>query len=337
MGEVITFFSALALGHCLFLSVYLWKYAKKYPSARFLSFLLIALAIRLLKSVLIILFDGLPYVVPASGLIGTTLIGPYLWFYLQTWLYNTSEKTSGLLLHFLPAGILLLWQPFVSSPMIFYQYTFAALHLLAYLIAAGRKVHVEKVRYNAIKKRWVGYLFASLSALWLVFAWQLFIHQDIAYLTITVVATSILYSLSLWSITHIREILKPLPNQYASSQQVDELVQKIKTLFEQDKIYKDASLNLQALAKELKQPPYLVSKSINTFFQKSFPELLNHYRIKEATRLLQEEQFKHYSIEAVAYECGFNALSAFYTAFKKIHHITPAVFKKHRQTRKEHL
>jgi AraC-like DNA-binding protein len=70
-----------------------------------------------------------------------------------------------------------------------------------------------------------------------------------------------------------------------------------------------------------------VSRAINRHFSKTFSELVLAYRLKRAAQLLLAQDSKLYTVEAIAFESGFNTLSAFYAAFKRHYHTTPAQFR----------
>ncbi|HEU5292923.1 MAG TPA: AraC family transcriptional regulator, partial [Cyclobacteriaceae bacterium] len=89
----------------------------------------------------------------------------------------------------------------------------------------------------------------------------------------------------------------------------------------------DSDLNLSKLAKNLDVQPYILSRAVNIYFNKSFPELMLDYRLRKAEQLLSSLG-KVYTIEAIAYESGFNTLSVFYQTFKKRNGLTPAQYKK---------
>ena len=62
----------------------------------------------------------------------------------------------------------------------------------------------------------------------------------------------------------------------------------------------------------------MVSLVINKVFAKNFSEFINAYRIKEAQALLKDKSYAHIKISNVAYDSGFNSLSSFNIAFKKV-------------------
>jgi AraC-like DNA-binding protein len=96
---------------------------------------------------------------------------------------------------------------------------------------------------------------------------------------------------------------------------------------ERDKLYKQNDLSLVKLGAILNVKPYVISNVLNEYQGKTFPEFINAYRIKEAQKLLQSEKHSIYSIEAIAFDCGFNTPSAFYSYFKKITKLTPSQYR----------
>jgi YesN/AraC family two-component response regulator len=106
-----------------------------------------------------------------------------------------------------------------------------------------------------------------------------------------------------------------------------ELAKKVLMVMEKDVLYKDSQLTLPKLARQLNVKPYVLSAALNEYHKKSFPELVNEFRIKEAQKLLLSDQYQVYSIEAIAYDCGFNTPSAFYTYFKRLTKVTPAEYR----------
>ncbi len=60
-----------------------------------------------------------------------------------------------------------------------------------------------------------------------------------------------------------------------------------------------------------------VSKAINVCFGDSFPQLLNEYRIREVTRLMNDENSDNLTIEAMAEMAGFKSRTSFTSLFKK--------------------
>ena len=95
----------------------------------------------------------------------------------------------------------------------------------------------------------------------------------------------------------------------------------------QEVLYLNAELTVSTLSHHLKIPVHQVSAAINEEAGMSFNEYLNGFRIKEAAKRLLSPLYQNLSIEGIAYDCGFNSLSAFYSAFKKVYNTTPAKFR----------
>ncbi len=332
---LLAYLSALALGHCLFLSIYCWQQSRYFSPLRWLSLLLAGLAIRLLKSVILVLFPDSPYLIPAVGLVGTSLIGVFLWFYVRSLGTNAAKNTlsSRDWVHFAPTLLIIIAQLIdTHEPMVFALYCLANLHMGLYMAFSWWWIKREQGKYGM---QWVRYLFSGLVLIWLVFCAHLFVHEMGAYLLTTATATGVLYGISIWGIKRQEGLLKYFeseenkrPEKSENLAQLREVAEEVERILRQEKTYTDATLSVQKLAIRLKVQPYLLSKAVNSHLKKTFPELLNHYRIEEATKLLASPKHRHLSVEAIAYDSGFNTLSAFYTAFKKMHQVTPAEYQK---------
>jgi YesN/AraC family two-component response regulator len=98
-------------------------------------------------------------------------------------------------------------------------------------------------------------------------------------------------------------------------------------MLRKDKLYLNSDLTINDVAQSLGTTRNIVSKLINTYFHKSFPALLNEYRINEAIFLLKSETSYTYTLEAIGEMCGYKNRQVFHNAFKKITGVTPNVFR----------
>jgi AraC-like DNA-binding protein len=103
----------------------------------------------------------------------------------------------------------------------------------------------------------------------------------------------------------------------------DEIYLKIRSLLNDDKIFKQQDLSLTNLAAMLGTNTTYLSGIINGRFGMNFKSLLNKYRINEARRLLVSDDFRGYSIEGIANEVGYQSRSTFYREFREVMGITP--------------
>ncbi len=103
------------------------------------------------------------------------------------------------------------------------------------------------------------------------------------------------------------------------------LAQKIERLLTLEKVYQEASYSRMDLARECDASETTISKVINAHFGKSFPQLMNEYRIEDAKRLLRETDAP---IKVVAEDVGFNSLASFNRVFKEMTGDSPSKFRK---------
>lgn len=322
-------FSALALGHSLFLASHFWSSPKRSPNRFFLALLLTALAIRIIKSVLVIVIPESPDIIPAVGLIGMTAIGPSLVLYLLSFKNPDFQISSKLSWHYAPALILIALIPLFNDQQMFIAYVLAVTHMLAYILYSVYHIISTNLVWKPIEKQWVRLLVLCISVIWLTFFAQLLIDAFVTYLLVTIVATVVLYGLSIWA--RKRGKLFSEPKRYLKGNDLDSLNKialEIRALFEEEQFYTDSNITVKRISAQLNEPDYLVSQAINYYFKKSFPELLNEYRVEHAATLIHSTSYDNLSIEGIAYESGYNSISAFYRAFKSIKGVTPAQLKK---------
>jgi len=94
-----------------------------------------------------------------------------------------------------------------------------------------------------------------------------------------------------------------------------------------NELYKDHNISLGKLAKSLSMTPHIVSQVINEQFSCNFNDFINSYRVEEAKKMLSDPALKNITVASISYDCGFNTLSAFNTAFKKFAGLTPSQYR----------
>ncbi len=87
-------------------------------------------------------------------------------------------------------------------------------------------------------------------------------------------------------------------------------------------------LTLPKLAKHMLISSNLLSQAINEKAKQNFPDFINSYRINEAKKILSSPDSANQKISSIAFDTGFNTLSAFNNAFKKFTSITPSEYRK---------
>ncbi|MBP1630089.1 MAG: helix-turn-helix protein AraC type [Bacteroidetes bacterium] len=106
-----------------------------------------------------------------------------------------------------------------------------------------------------------------------------------------------------------------------------DLLTRLINLFDNEKIYLDSEININETAKRLGTNRTILSKVINSYFNKNFPALLNEYRVNEAVRLLMDAKTCNYKMEAIGIMCGYNNRQVFHSSFKKEIGVTPNDFR----------
>lgn len=328
MMNVILIICILAVGHSLFSAIALLLIHKKL-SNQLLALLLGMLSIRIGKSVAGYLFPAVVYELSAVGVAAMAAAGPVLLFMIQT-LFNPQQTLKARhYIHALPVLLIVCISPFTGWPVIVPVYKIVTAQLLVYIILCYYHIYSnrENCKADDLKWTWSRNLITGVTFLWLTFLLQITVYHSIIYLVNVIVAATVFYWLSLWAMMRSRIFLPESKAKPEVTEVYEALGKRIEHLLSGEEFFIDPNVNVSKLAEKLKTPPYVVSKAINAYFKKSFSELLIQYRIKKSESLLLSAESKTYTIEAIAYESGFNTLSAFYTAFKKIHKMTPAQFR----------
>lgn len=101
---------------------------------------------------------------------------------------------------------------------------------------------------------------------------------------------------------------------------------KILMIMEESRDIYNIGFSLTELANMVGQPYRVISKAINIYYGDNFHQLLNKYRLREATRLMHESDARTLTIEAIAENAGFKSRTSFATLFKKSMGMTPSEY-----------
>lgn len=108
-----------------------------------------------------------------------------------------------------------------------------------------------------------------------------------------------------------------------------EMLERLKTLLEKEKIYRKEGLTIKMLADELDEKEYKVRRLINQHLGfRNFNDFLNQYRVQEACEILLDEKQTDLTIIELAYYLGYQSLGPFNVAFKKQTDSTPTAYRK---------
>ncbi len=93
---------------------------------------------------------------------------------------------------------------------------------------------------------------------------------------------------------------------------------------QEKKLYRDANLNLERLARRAAMPSRRISSAINRTMAKNVSQYVNDYRIAEACRLLAETD---QSVTEIMLEAGFQTKSNFNREFRRVTDMTPVAWR----------
>jgi AraC-like DNA-binding protein len=124
------------------------------------------------------------------------------------------------------------------------------------------------------------------------------------------------------------DLLRP-PRVEADAPVLDpRLAEELRRLVEVEQVFRQEGLTIRALAQRLAAHEYKVRQLVNSQLGfRNFNAFLNHYRIREAQRLLADPEGRHRNVAEVAFEVGYRSLGPFNKAFKDATGQTPTEFR----------
>lgn len=301
----------------------------------YLGLMLLALVIRIGKSVFFHFDSGLNEWYIHIGLLACVAIGPMCFYFVRSQISGNKQFDYRSLLHLLPLLFLTVFAVFFvsydqnrelwSGPIVRGIYYFWGFYTF---LAAGL---VIRKRYW-LKERFEDDVWTQGVVLGVLFVWfAYFTSSFTSYLTGAFTFTFLVYLLGGLLINQLRKkpagrSAKSVKGQSMPASEAKRMKGKLSQLMEQDERYKDPSLTMPVLAKELGTTPHQFSQFINDHLNQNFSQFINAHRITAAREMLLNAP--HLTVEAIGFDCGFNSPSTFHTAFKKATGMTPAAFRK---------
>lgn len=115
---------------------------------------------------------------------------------------------------------------------------------------------------------------------------------------------------------NMEEVLVPFIDLSAPYKEITGTIEK-------QQLYLDNNLSLKTLSDKLQIRDKELSKIINQCYNDNFYHYINSFRINYFKEIINDEKYKNMTLEAIAFEAGFNSKSSFYSAFKKMENSTP--------------
>ncbi|GAB4233826.1 MAG: hypothetical protein Tsb0034_07230 [Ekhidna sp.] len=335
--ELLFFFSALGAFNGLVIGLYFLLFAKpKTTSNYFLGVLLLALSLRIGKSVFLYFNPNLAGIFIQFGISACLFIGPSLYFYLKA-LTKPDQKRLGWKYHFISLLIAILIIDF-SFPWYehrrLWYYVFYSIYAvwLIYLILSAWEIRASLIKVFQKDRLtnmevWVVSIFIGNLLIWIAYnttSYTSYIVGALSFSFIFYLLILLLFFTRKKDPSFMGRQIK-YGNKKIDEDEAKALHDELNQLMTENKLYKNADLKLPDLASQLNILPHRLSQLINDNLGKNFTVFVNEYRIEYAKQLIARDT--HLKLESIGYECGFNSKSTFYATFKKITGMTPARYK----------
>lgn len=328
--DLILIICSLGAIQSLFWGMY-FIFIKKAPNSKYLlSGLFIALAIRIVKSTLFIFSDSISLSIINIGFAAHLTIAPFLYFYIQwTTTGNRPSFRKLDLVHFLPAAVILIGLNLISLDGFWYRGGYAVLlfQSLPYIWLSSRRLYTGPKHLLKTQGNWNSILFIAVSIVLLAY-FSNYILRFNSYLSGPIIYAGVIYVMSFYLLKHLPSLFgntTKYKNINLSKSQSITYAQKIREYCSSNEPYLQNDFSLAQLSTELKIPKHILSNVFSEELNMSFTEFVNSHRIEAAKIKLKENQ--HLTVSSIAYDCGFNTLSAFNQAFKKFVNTTPSKFR----------
>lgn len=324
------FFAMLGAFNGIGAASFLWWRARGKPTQRWLALLILAVGLRTGKSVAFHFWPDIPLVVLQLGLTACFMIGPCLLFLVRSsqgeasgpgrvdrWHIALLVAVAIAVNLFLPyVGNAALWRH-VITPGINYAW-------LGYLVLASVELYRHRARLRGTPSG--ALLLGALGGIWIIWL----AYYTAGYTSYIVGALSFTFVLAASVLVYLRlrsgeAPIEPYQDRRIPASEADTQLQALAALMERERLHLEPGLTLPRLARRLGMPQTRLSQLLNDNNQTPFKQYLAQLRVAEAKRLLRQVPAK--PLESVAEEAGFQSMSTFHSAFKKLEGITPAAFR----------
>lgn len=335
--------SGAGLLHGLAFAIYLCFFKKKKTiSNYFLALILIFMAFRIGKSVMLNFGDDLEPIFIFAGLAFLLLIGPLLRWYVAAMTQVDFKLPRWYFLEPVPFALLFISSFFIDknwfeannkeavivfAGVLFFIYLHFAFYIfMAYrLLRKVKKDHANTLRTKSQKAIivWLQLLIIGFVVIWVSYFLNI-IEDAVPY-----IVGPLMYSVAVYFLSLKAYQLKATDmdgNVFKKNDDM-QLFAQISKLIADHKLYLEPDVSLSSISKMINKNVQKTSEVINQYSKLNFNDFINQYRIREAKKMLSSET--RYTISTIAYDAGFSSLSSFNSAFKKFEGITPSLYRKH--------
>lgn len=119
-----------------------------------------------------------------------------------------------------------------------------------------------------------------------------------------------------------------LGNAFNKNNMLEITTEDFDKVFYEGHYYLNKNASMDHLAKQLNIPFETIHNFFYISFESSFVEIVNKARVAYFMKIIKEEKYKGFTIDAIAQESGFSSRHHLYPAFKKYQGGTPSDFMK---------
>lgn len=163
------------------------------------------------------------------------------------------------------------------------------------------------------------YIIVWISTNYLISNSSLKSFLKIFYVLYFIISIGILFRLNLLSEQQISED--------SENSIFDEIEKNLNQKIYIDKVFLNPKINIKLLAKEVGTNEKYLSQFINKNYNKNFSFFINEFRIEYAKKILLDNEYSNYTLEAIGSLSGFNSKTSFNSTFKKLTGETPSEYK----------
>ncbi|SEB47305.1 AraC-type DNA-binding protein [Tenacibaculum sp. MAR_2009_124] len=334
--------SSAGLLHGSAFAIYLFFFKKKASLTNYLlALILVFMAFRIGKSVVLHFSNNLEPLFIFIGLTFMLLIGPLLrWYTMGMTVVNFKfqrqyyfELTPFVLLFTSSLFVTENWFDTNSKSVIIIFVSvlfFVYLHFAFYIFLAGK--HLQKIKKSLRKQEvtksqsitmsWLKMVLIGFVVIWISYFLNI-IDDTIPYLVGPIMYSIVVYFLSvkafqLKTTESDGNVFKKNENAILFKQLVNNIIN--------NELFLNPNLSLAELSNLIQKTPQKTSEIINQNAKQNFNDFVNSFRILKAKDLLVKH--KNLTISSIAFDSGFNSLSSFNAAFKKNLGTTPSAYRK---------
>jgi len=333
--SVLFLFASLGVINGVLLSVYLLTKKGRQIIDTYFGALILALCVRIGKSVLVHFDRGTDKLILQVGLSACLFIGPFFYLYLRSLNKNETylKRKDGLLLSTLLLAIIAIGIafPYRTHPDFWNLYLVKGIYVVwAFFLIAGlyytRSLFARTFgSYGQLKADERYIVGIALSVVFITITYQIALFVD----GFTYIWGSIIFSISFYYLAFRKLLAKQALTPKTMQSPLEEgqkLFQQVEEFMVKQKPFINPKLKLDDLADQVGLSRHLLSRILNEEYQHGFSYYVKAHRVDEAKKLIEVRH--ELSLEGIGFEAGFNSKSSFFDAFKKITSLTPSAYKK---------